>query len=53
MTIHQEMKRQENNKNTLIERIKQELINKKEKAGMLDENIVDPESLDIGFKVFK
>jgi adenine-specific DNA-methyltransferase len=35
------------------EKIKQELIDKKEKAGMLDENIVDPESLDIGFKVFK
>ena len=35
------------------EQIKQELIDKKEKAGMLDENIVDPESLDIGFKVFK
>jgi adenine-specific DNA-methyltransferase len=35
------------------EQIKQELIEKKEKAGMLDENIVDPESLDIGFKVFK
>jgi adenine-specific DNA-methyltransferase len=35
------------------EQIKQELIEKKEKAGMLDENIVDPDSLDVGFKVFK
>jgi adenine-specific DNA-methyltransferase len=35
------------------EQIKQELIEKKEKAEMLDENIADPDSLDIGFKVFK
>jgi adenine-specific DNA-methyltransferase len=35
------------------QQIKQELIDKKNKAGMLDENIVDPDSLDIGFKVFK
>lgn len=35
------------------QQIKQELIDKKNKAGMLDENIVYPESLDIGFKVFK
>jgi adenine-specific DNA-methyltransferase len=35
------------------EQIKQELIEKKEKAGMPGENIVDPDSLDIGFKVFK
>lgn len=35
------------------EKIKAELKEKQEKAGMLDENIVDPESLDIGFKVLK
>jgi len=35
------------------QQLKQELIDKKNRAGMLDENIVDPESLDIGFKVFK
>lgn len=35
------------------DQIKQELISKKEKAGLLVEDIVDPESLDIGFKVFK
>ena len=35
------------------QQIKRELIDKKNKAGMLEENIVDPESLDIGFKVFK
>lgn len=35
------------------EQIKQELIEKKQKAGMLSEDIVDPDKLDIGFKVFK
>jgi len=35
------------------EQIKRELIDKKEKAGLLVEDVVDPESLDIGFKVFK
>lgn len=35
------------------EQIKQELIEKKQKAGMLTEDIVDPDKLDIGFKVFK
>lgn len=35
------------------EKIKAELIEKQKKADMLDENPVDPESLDIGFKVLK
>lgn len=35
------------------EKIKAELIEKQQKSGMLDENVVDPESLDIGFKVLK
>lgn len=35
------------------EKVKQELIEKQQSAGMLDENAVDPESLDIGFKVLK
>ncbi|HDR8304386.1 TPA: site-specific DNA-methyltransferase [Bacillus cereus] len=35
------------------EKIKQELVEKQKAAGMLDENTVDPESLDIGFKVLK
>lgn len=35
------------------EQIKQDLIDKKNKAGLLDDNIVDPETFDIGFKVFK
>lgn len=35
------------------EKIKAELAEKQQKAGMLDENIVDPDSLDIGFKVLK
>ncbi|MGI6767944.1 MAG: site-specific DNA-methyltransferase [Bacilli bacterium] len=35
------------------EKIKQELIDKQSKAGMLDENIIDPEKFDNGFKVFK
>lgn len=35
------------------EQIKQELIDKKNKAGLLDDNIVDPDSFDNGFKVFK
>ncbi|MBU1143341.1 MAG: site-specific DNA-methyltransferase [Firmicutes bacterium] len=35
------------------EQIKQELIDKKNKAGLLDDNIVDPETFDNGFKVFK
>ncbi len=35
------------------ELVKNELIEKQSKAGMLDENIVNPDSLDIGFKVLK
>jgi adenine-specific DNA-methyltransferase len=35
------------------EQIKQELIDKKNNAGLLDDNIVDPETFDNGFKVFK
>ncbi|PKK98621.1 MAG: site-specific DNA-methyltransferase [Tenericutes bacterium HGW-Tenericutes-2] len=35
------------------DQIKQELIDKKNKAGLLDDNIVDPETFDNGFKVFK
>lgn len=34
-------------------KIKDELIEKKNNAGMLNEEITDPESLDIGFRVFK
>lgn len=35
------------------EKIKAELAEKQQKAGMLDENVVSPDSLDIGFKVLK
>lgn len=35
------------------EKIKAELLEKQQKSGMLDENVVDTESLDIGFKVLK
>lgn len=35
------------------EEIKQELIEKQQYAGMIDENIIDPKTLDIGFKVLK
>ena len=35
------------------EQIKQDLIDKKNKVGLLDDNIVDPETFDNGFKVFK
>lgn len=35
------------------ELVKQELIEKNAKAGMLADDIVDPEQLDIGFKVLK
>ncbi|PFC54123.1 site-specific DNA-methyltransferase [Bacillus cereus] len=35
------------------ENIKAELIEKQEGAGLLDENVIAPESLDIGFKVLK
>ncbi len=35
------------------ELVKQELIEKNNKTGMLADNIVDPEQLDIGFKVLK
>lgn len=35
------------------EKIKAELKEKQQTAGMLDENVVDPEELDIGFKVLK
>src|SRR5699024_12014709 len=35
------------------ELVKQELIEKNDKAGMLADDIVDPEQLDIGFKVLK
>ena len=34
-------------------KIKEELIEKKNNAGMLNEDIPDPDSLDIGFRVFK
>jgi len=34
-------------------KIKQELIEKKNKAGLLDDDIIDPETFDNGFKVFK
>lgn len=35
------------------EKIKAELKEKQQKAGMLGEDVVDPDSLDIGFKVLK
>lgn len=35
------------------EQIKQDLVDKRNKAGLLDDNIVDPETFDNGFKVFK
>ncbi|TSI07649.1 site-specific DNA-methyltransferase [Lysinibacillus sp. BW-2-10] len=35
------------------EKIKQELIEKQQISGMLDEKVVDPESVEIGFKVLK
>ncbi|MBM7453363.1 adenine-specific DNA-methyltransferase [Acholeplasma morum] len=35
------------------DQIKQDLIEKKNKAGLLDDKIVDPEIFDNGFKVFK
>lgn len=35
------------------EKIKDELKEKQQKVGMLEENIIDPDSLDIGFKVLK
>lgn len=35
------------------EKIKAELVERQRRAGMLEEKIVDPESLDIGFKVLK
>ncbi|MCS1393264.1 site-specific DNA-methyltransferase [Lysinibacillus boronitolerans] len=35
------------------EKIKEELKEEQQKAGMLDENVVVPDSLDIGFKVLK
>lgn len=35
------------------EKIKAELIETQQNSGMLDENVVDPESIDIGFKVLK
>lgn len=35
------------------EKIKTEFVEKQKKAGMLDENIIDPEKIDIGFKVLK
>ena len=34
-------------------KIKEELIEKKNTAGMLNDDVVDPDSLDIGFRVFK
>lgn len=34
-------------------KIKEELIEKKNNAGMLNDDITDPDSLDIGFRVFK
>lgn len=35
------------------EKIKQELLEKEANAGLLDDNIVDPNNFDNGFKVFK
>lgn len=35
------------------ERIKTELKEKQQKADLLDENVIDPDTLDIGFKVLK
>lgn len=35
------------------EKIKRELVEKQQTAGMLEENTVDPEGLDFGFKVLK
>ncbi len=35
------------------EKVKVELKEKQQQAGMLDENIVDPDTLDIGFKLLK
>jgi len=35
------------------EKIKAELREKQQRTGMLDENIVNPETLDVGFKVLK
>lgn len=35
------------------EKIKAELKEDQQKAGMLDDNVIDPDSLDIGFKVLK
>lgn len=35
------------------EKIKAELVEKQQKAGMLEDTVVDPESLDTGFKVLK
>lgn len=35
------------------DQIKQDLIDKKNEAGLLDDNIIDPETFDNGFKVFK
>jgi len=35
------------------EQIKQELMDKKNKAGLLVDNIIDPDAFDNGFKVFK
>ncbi len=34
-------------------KIKDELIEKKNNAGMLNDDVIDPDSLDIGFRVFK
>lgn len=34
-------------------KIKNELIEKKNNAGMLNDDVIDPDSLDIGFRVFK
>lgn len=35
------------------EKVKKDLVEKNNKEGLLEENQVDPDSLDIGFKVFK
>ncbi|NLJ17671.1 site-specific DNA-methyltransferase [Globicatella sulfidifaciens] len=35
------------------EKIKQELLEKQKKAGMLDKDVVNPDSIDTGFKVLK
>lgn len=35
------------------EKVKKDILEKQQSAGLLDENIIDPETLDTGFKVLK